>query len=86
MIISKKMSAAPYLCCRHHAHDGQGNSNNRSKATLQGMALPSRFLSVPPLNPQRTNFNFELTVSLIDSQSPFRGDTAYNHTPFLGKS
>lgn len=63
MIISKKMSAAPYLCCRHHAHDGQGNSNNRSKATLQGMALPSRFLSVPPLNPQRTNFNFEPIVS-----------------------
>lgn len=63
VIISKKMSAAPYLCCRHHAHDGQGNSNNRSKATLQGMALPSRFLSVPPLNPQRTNFNFEPIVS-----------------------
>ena len=27
--------------------------------------------SVPPLNPQRTNFNSELIVSLIDSQSPF---------------
>lgn len=35
--------------------------------------------SVPPLNPQQMNFNFELTVSPHRSQSPFREVTACEH-------
>ncbi|WP_219336396.1 hypothetical protein, partial [Bifidobacterium catenulatum] len=36
--------------------------------------------SVPPLNPQRTNFNFELTVSPHRFAILFSGVTAYNCT------
>ncbi|WP_207392003.1 hypothetical protein, partial [Bifidobacterium longum] len=39
------------ICRRHHAHDGQGNSNNRSKAAPQDMAMLSRFLFYPSVKP-----------------------------------
>ena len=41
--------------------------------------------SVPPLNPQRTNFNFELTVSPHRFAIPFREVTAYNNTEEVDK-
>ena len=42
--------------------------------------------SVPPLNPQQTNFNFELTVSPHRFATPFSGgDTAHNYTPLSRK-
>ena len=41
--------------------------------------------SVPPLNPQRTNFNSELIVSPHRFAIPFREITAYNYTEEIDK-
>ena len=41
--------------------------------------------SVPPLNPQRTNFNSELIVSPHRFAIPFREITAYNYTEEVDK-
>jgi hypothetical protein len=41
--------------------------------------------SVPPLNPQRTNFNSELIVSPHRFAIPFREVTAYNYTEEVDK-
>ena len=41
--------------------------------------------SVPPLNPQRTNFNSELIVSSHRFATPFREVTAYNYTEEVDK-
>lgn len=41
--------------------------------------------SVPPLNPQRTNFDFELIVSPHRFAIPFREVTAYNYTEEVDK-
>lgn len=41
--------------------------------------------SVPPLNPQRTNFDSELIVSSHRFATPFREVTAYNYTKRLTK-
>lgn len=41
--------------------------------------------SVPPLNPQRTNFNSELIVSPRRFAIPFREVTAYNYTEEVDK-
>lgn len=41
--------------------------------------------SVPPLNPQRTNFDSELIVSSHRFATPFREVTAYNYTEEVDK-
>lgn len=41
--------------------------------------------SVPPLNPQRTNFNSELIVPSHRFATPFREVTAYNYTEEVDK-
>ena len=41
--------------------------------------------SVPPLNPQRTNFDSELIVSSHRFAAPFREVTAYNYTEEVDK-
>ena len=61
------------ICCRHHAHDGQGDSNNRSKATLQGMALPSRFLFCSSVKPATDELQFRAHCFPHRFAIPFSG-------------